>query len=223
MNRRIRRIPRPLATGLTGGALLLSGALLSGCSLLNPTPAEPTRSTVEEEAAVADEVVAALEPLTGEDAGIPDTEELFDTLIEAGYDEEDLETTRDSSPLGNEVPAKMFAVRVDEGCVIGEIRGGEATAELMAPTESTGSCLMGDVIRPEGVDAPSGEERDDDGDDNGAGHIPGEDINRSRTESPAPDDGSASADGGGSGAEGDDSGSQEEPDEGGPAPELGGN
>lgn len=175
--------------------VLMSGFALSGCSLIAPQAADtsPARST--EEPAVVDEVIAALEPLTGED-GHPDTQRLFETLIDAGYDPEDLESTLDVSPLGNEVPSKVFGVRAEEGCVVGEIRGGEAFAQLMAPSESTGACLLGDVERPEGVNAPAGEERTDGDADNGAGHIPGEDINRPRSDTSAPVEGDSGSDGG---------------------------
>src|SRR5699024_12364500 len=99
------------------------------------------------------------------------------TMLDAGYDPEQLEATIDESPLGNDVPSKMFGVRTDEGCVIGEIRSGKATAELMQPTESTGSCLFGEVERPKGVEAPKGEKREEAGDANGAGQPPGANIN----------------------------------------------
>lgn len=202
--------------------LLLSSLALTGCSLfqqpVGPGPVQPT-----EEPAVVDEVITALEPLTGDEEPLPNSQELFDTLIEAGYDAEDIETTLDESPLGNEVPAKMFGVRVEDGCVVGEIRGGAATARLMPPSESVDTCLFGAVERPEGVDAPSGEERGEDDSDNGAGHIPGEEINRPReeaTESPTEDSGGSGTDGGtggSGGGSGTDGGSGDGP------PELGGN
>ncbi|GAA4390329.1 hypothetical protein AB0I45_09260 [Brevibacterium sp. NPDC049920] len=208
--------------------LLLSSLALTGCSLfqqpVEPGPAQPT-----EEPAVVDEVITALEPLTGDEEPLPNSQELFDTLIEAGYDAEDIETTLDESPLGNEVPAKMFGVRVEDGCVVGEIRGGAATARLMPPSESVDTCLFGAVERPEGVDAPSGEERGEDDSDNGAGHIPGEEINRPReeaTESPTEDSG-GSGTGGGSGTDGgtggSGGGSGTDGGSGDGPPELGGN
>lgn len=177
---------------LSLGALTLA---LSGCSLLgiggdnsDPTPARtPTKPVAE-----VDKVVKALEPLTGDEEKVPSTKKFFTTMIDAGYDADQLEATIDDSPLGNDVPSKMFGVKTDKGCVIGEIRKGKATAELMPPTESTGSCLFGEVERPKGVKAPEGDKREKDGDSNGAGHMPGEDINGKdgASESPAPDEGS---------------------------------
>lgn len=153
---------------------------LSGCSLLGfggddsePAPAPTSAKPVAE----VDKVVKALEPLTGNEESVPSTKKLFSTLMDAGYDADQLEATLDSSPLGNDVPSKMFGVKTAKGCVVGEIRKGKATAELMQPTESTGACLIGDVDRPKGVKAPKGEKREKDGDSNGAGHLPGEDIN----------------------------------------------
>ncbi|PCC49842.1 DUF6993 domain-containing protein [Brevibacterium aurantiacum] len=174
------------------GALTLA---LSGCSLLglggddsSPTPARTPAKPVAE----VDKVVSALKPLTGNEDTVPSTKKFFTTMIDAGYDPEQLEATIDDSPLGNDVPSKMFGVKTDKGCVIGEIRKGTATAELMPPTESTGACLFGEVERPKGVKAPTGDKREKDGDSNGAGHMPGEDINGTDgpTESPSPDEGS---------------------------------
>ncbi|WP_240372141.1 DUF6993 domain-containing protein [Brevibacterium zhoupengii] len=174
------------------GALTLA---LSGCSLLglggddsSPTPARTPAKPVAE----VDKVVAALKPLTGNEDKVPSTKKFFTTMIDAGYDPEQLEATIDDSPLGNDVPSKMFGVKTDKGCVIGEIRKGKATAELMPPTDSTGACLLGEVERPKGVKAPTGDKREKDGDSNGAGHMPGEDINGKDgpTESPSPDEGS---------------------------------
>ena len=175
------------------GALTLA---LSGCSLLGfggddsqPTPVR----TPETPAAEVDKVISALEPLTGNEDAVPSTKKFFTTMIDAGYEADQLEATIDDSPLGNDVPAKMFGVKTDKGCVIGEIRKGKATAELMPPTESTGSCLLGEVERPKGVKAPEGDKREEDGDSNGAGHMPGEDINGKDgpTESPSSADGGA--------------------------------
>lgn len=172
------------------GAAALTLAL-SGCSLLGfgtEEPAPEPKKTQATPVAEVDKVLKALKPITGDKDSVPSTKKFFSTMLDAGYDPEQLEATIDESPLGNDVPSKMFGVRTDEGCVIGEIRSGKATAELMQPTESTGSCLFGEVERPKGVEAPKGEKRDEDGDSNGAGHLPGENINGEDdpTESPEP-------------------------------------
>ncbi|WP_349828959.1 DUF6993 domain-containing protein [Brevibacterium litoralis] len=182
-----------LRRSLCAAALACAGLAVSGCSVLMPTAADPTaqqsRTVSVEEAAVVDEVVAALEPVTGGD-GHPSSEKLFSTLQDAGYDPEDLEASSDASPLGNEVPSKMFGVRTEFGCVVGEIREGSARAELLPESDSNGACLFGEVDRPDGVEAPAGEDRSADGEDNGEGHMPEEDINGEPREDE--DDGSAS-------------------------------
>lgn len=187
------------------GAAALTLAL-SGCSLLgfgaDDSQPEPKKSHPTQVAEV-DKVLKAVKPITGDKDSVPSTKKFFTTMLDAGYAPEQLEATIDESPLGNDVPSKMFGVKTDKGCVIGEIRGGKATAELMKPTESTGSCLFGEVDRPEGVKAPEGEKRDEDGDSNGAGHLPGESINGedgpTETSQPSED---SSGSGGGSGSEG---------------------
>ena len=183
------RVPRLLAVVST------SALLLTGCSLFEREPNEP--EVVEsEEPAIVDEVAALMEPLLGDEESLPSSEEVFETLMDAGYSEDQLEATQDVTPLDTGVTSKMFAVHVDEGCVVGEIREGEVMARLMPPSESTDTCLYGNVERPEGAPEPSGEPRDEDGDDNGAGHIPGEDFSRQ-------DEGSEDGDTGDSGATGD--------------------
>ncbi|WP_350271249.1 hypothetical protein AAFP32_07280 [Brevibacterium sp. CBA3109] len=209
---------------LSLGALTLA---LSGCSLLGfggddsqPTPVR----TPAKPAAEVDKVVTALEPLTGDEDKVPSTKKFFKTMIDAGYDEDQLEATIDDSPLGNDVPSKMFGVKTDKGCVIGEIRKGKATAELMPPTESTGSCLLGEVERPKGVEAPEGDKREKDGDSNGAGHMPGEDINGKdgASQSPSPEGGSEGTSSQGTSADGSASEGPSEGSSSGEAPSLGG-
>src|SRR5699024_2634073 len=171
------------------GAAALTLAL-SGCSLLGigtDEPAPEPKKTQATQVAEVDKVLKALKPITGDKDSVPSTKKFFSTMLDAGYEPEQLEATIDESPLGNDVPSKMFGVRTDEGCVIGEIRSGKATAELMQPTESTGSCLFGEVERPKGVKAPKGEKRDEDGDSNGAGHLPGENINGADDETERPE------------------------------------
>ncbi|UVI37663.1 DUF6993 domain-containing protein [Brevibacterium spongiae] len=191
---------------LSAAALTLA---LSGCSLLgfgsDDSQPEPKKTQATPVAEV-DKVLKALKPITGDKESVPSSKKFFTTMLDAGYDKDQLEATLDASPLGNEVPSKMFGVKTDKGCVIGEIRSGKATAELVQPTESTGSCLFGEVDRPKGVKAPKGEKRDDDGDSNGKGHLPGEDINGADgpTESPQPTEDSTGSDSGSgtSGSEG---------------------
>ena len=181
------------------GAAALTLAL-SGCSLLgfggDDAKPEP-KTTHAAPVAEVDKVLKALKPITGDKDSVPSTKKFFTTMLDAGYEPDQLEATLDASPLGNEVPSKMFGVKTDKGCVVGEIRSGKATAELVEPTESTGSCLFGEVDRPKGVKAPKGEKRDEDGDSNGKGHLPGEDINGKdeQTETPQPSEDSPGSDG----------------------------
>ena len=178
----MRLVPVLGAAALT---LALSGCSLLGIGAEEPAP-EPTKTQATQVAEV-DKVLKAVKPITGDKDSVPSTKKFFSTMLDAGYEPEQLEATIDESPLGNAVPSKMFGVRTDEGCVIGEIRSGKASAELMQPTESTGSCLFGEVERPKGVKAPKGEKRDEDGDSNGAGHLPGENINGEDEPSESPE------------------------------------
>ncbi|SMY12789.1 DUF6993 domain-containing protein [Brevibacterium jeotgali] len=182
---------------LTGTVALL----LTGCSVFEREPAEP--NVVEsEEPAIVDDVTAVLAPLVDEEGALPTSASLFDTLMEAGYDADQLEATQDDTPLATGVSSKMFAVLLDEGCVVGEIREGDIFASLMPPSESTGTCLYGAIDRPEDAPEPSGEPREEGAGDNGAGHIPGEDFSGESED----DDSGDGADDGSDGGEGDSGG-----------------
>lgn len=182
---------------LTGTVALL----LTGCSVFEREPAEP--NIVEsEEPAIVDDITAALAPLVEEEGALPTSESLFGTLMDAGYEADQLEATQDDTPLDTGVSSKMFAVLLDEGCVVGEIREGDIFARLMPPSESTGTCLYGAIDRPEEAPEPSGEPREEGAGDNGSGHIPGEDFSGE-----SEDEGEGSTDGAGSSSDSSGSGS----------------
>ena len=149
---------------------------LSGCGLFmkESTPGPPKKQTKEKEAVVT-KVLKDVQPLTEID-GVPTSKQFFEQMLDTGYKPEDLEATIDRSPLDHDVPSKMFGIKVKEGCVIGEVRQGSVSGSLVEPNESNKSCLYGNVDRPEGVEAPKGEERADADKDNGVGHLPGDDM-----------------------------------------------
>lgn len=182
-------------------AIMGTAALLvSGCSVFERETAEPT-VVQSEEPAIVDDITAVLDPLVSEDDGLPTSESVFETLMEAGYDADQLEATQDTTPLDTGVSSKMFAVLLEEGCVVGEIRGGDIFARLMPPSESTGTCLYGDVERPEGAPEPSGEPQEEGARDNGAGHIPGEDFS-GESDDADEESGEGAGDGSDNGSEG---------------------
>lgn len=158
----------------------LAAALLSGCSLFG-SPSDPSGEPEGKQTAEVEKVLKAIEPLTKKD-GVPTSPETFDALEAGGYKSENIAATLDKSPLGHDVPSKVFAVKTKKGCIIGEIRDGGATAALYPKLKSNADCLMGDVDRPKGVKAPAGEKRSDSDDDNGAGHLPGEDMHKRKDE-----------------------------------------
>lgn len=175
---------------LTVAAIPLCAIALSSCELLGlggarddmPAPAVPEEQPPEVEQ--VREAVSSL--LEGESH--PSSDEIFSTLEDAGYEPDRLEATIDASPLENEVPSKVFAVRTDQGCIVGEIRAGDLTLLMQRSVESVEVCLFGDVDRPEGVEAPEGDPRTD-GEDGGAGHLPDESIETSEEPPPGGDGG----------------------------------
>lgn len=194
------RASAPSTVTLTVGALLF----LSGCGLWGGDEASQVPApTPTEQSDDVDKAIESLQSLAGEE-GLPKSKRLFDTLVDAGYKAEALEATMDASPLGNEVPAKIFGIKLKEGCVVGEIRDKKVTARLQREVVSTGTCLLGDIDRPEGVDAPKGEAYEEDAKDNGEGHRPDEDIN-----APMPGESGAPGDSGNGGSGDGDSGNED--------------
>ena len=166
--------------GARGAVVISSSSLaalvLSGCGLFG-SASEPEGGPAGKQTAEVEKVLKVIEPLTQKD-GIPTSEETLAVLQDGGYKPENIAATLDESPLGHDVPSKVFAVKVKKGCVIGEIRNGGATAALYPPLKSNKDCLLGEVVRPKGVKMPAGEKREEGSDDNGAGHLPGEDMHK---------------------------------------------
>lgn len=166
--------------GARGAVVISSSSLaalvLSGCGLFG-SASEPEGGPAGKQTAEVEKVLKVIEPLTQKD-GIPTSEETLAVLQDGGYKPENIAATLDESPLGHDVPSKVFAVKVKKGCVIGEIRNGGATAALYPPLKSNKDCLLGEVDRPKGVKMPAGETREEGSDDNGAGHLPGEDMHK---------------------------------------------
>lgn len=166
--------------GARGAVVISSSSLaalvLSGCGLFG-SASEPEGGPAGKQTAEVEKVLKVIEPLTQKD-GIPTSEETLAVLQDGGYKPENIAATLDESPLGHDVPSKVFAVKVKKGCVIGEIRNGGATAALYPPLKSNKDCLLGEVDRPKGVKMPAGEKREEGSDDNGAGHLPGEDMHK---------------------------------------------
>lgn len=154
----------------------LAALVLSGCGLFG-SASEPKGEPAGKQTAEVEKVLKVIEPLTHKD-GIPTSEETLKALQDGGYKPENIAATLDKSPLDHDVPSKVFAVKVKKGCVIGEIRNGGATAALYPPLKSNDDCLIGEVDRPKGVKMPAGEQREEGSEDNGAGHLPGEDMHK---------------------------------------------
>ena len=112
-----------------------------------PTPAPTTAPTpvgVDPAAgAAANDPVAraALEPLLAEDPR-PGGRAIVDALAAAGFDKAAMEVTADATPLGNPTDAVLFAVRLGEECLLGQVDGAGLTTSAQ-PVLGTGRCLVG--------------------------------------------------------------------------------
>ncbi|WGW10463.1 hypothetical protein LWF01_09895 [Saxibacter everestensis] len=146
---------------------------ITGCSGPAQEDAPPQQSQTtggaqsEGDSGDVETAKSALEKLAGK-SSLPTSKQLFDALQDAGFKDDQLEASIDKSPLGHDVPSKMFGIRVSDGCVIGEVREGKVSAELAQPIESLDSCLIGEVDLPKGVERKSGEPKSDDEKDSAA-------------------------------------------------------
>lgn len=127
---------------------LLATLVLAGCSAADPTP-QPTTGTpasaegstgAEDADPELDAFRAALE------GGSPaDPEALVAALEAAGFDRSAIERTRELDSLGAPVTFLEVAVRVDDGCLVGQVGDGEPMG--LRTSELGGErCLVGDVI-----------------------------------------------------------------------------
>ena len=111
---------------------------------LAPTPLAPTPDGVDPAAgAAANDPVAraALEPLLADDPR-PGGRAIVDALAAAGFDKAAMEVTADATPLGNAADAVLFAVRLGEECLLGQVDGAGLTTSAQ-PVLGTGRCLVG--------------------------------------------------------------------------------
>ncbi|PWB96975.1 DUF6993 domain-containing protein [Salinibacterium hongtaonis] len=79
------------------------------------------------------------------EGGATDGVSVVAVLVQAGWTKDQLEITADTTPLGNATDAITVAVRLPDGCLIGQW-GGEYSSSLM-PVLATGTCLVG-ATRP---------------------------------------------------------------------------
>lgn len=112
---------------------------------VSPTPTPtPTPVGVDPTAgAAANDPVAraALEPLLADDPR-PGGRAIVDALAAAGFDKAAMEVTADATPLGNPTDAVLFAVRLGEECLLGQVDGAGLTTSAQ-PVLGTGRCLVG--------------------------------------------------------------------------------
>jgi len=116
----------------------------ASASPLAPTPLAPTPVGVDPAAgAAANDAVAraALEPLLAGNPR-PGGRAIVDALAAAGFDKAAMEVTADATPLGNAADAVLFAVRLGEECLLGQVDGAGLTTSAQ-PVLGTGRCLVG--------------------------------------------------------------------------------
>lgn len=134
------------ATLTPGGSEVAGGSETPGTSGIpaSESPAESAASGAPEAPEVSDpEVDAFLAALEGASPADPDA--LVAAIEAAGFARGSIERTREVDSLGAPVTFLEVAVRVDDGCLIGQVGDGEPIA-LRADALGGGRCLVGDVI-----------------------------------------------------------------------------
>ncbi|GAA1505653.1 hypothetical protein BJ978_002842 [Agromyces terreus] len=147
------------ALAIAGAAL--SVLMLTGCSLFDQTPPEPTASSSArpkptDQASVPvglhpdlpaadnlpffDQVNQAVVAANATAAG----RDFIDALVAAGFDKAAMQVTSDQTTLGTEADSVQFAVLFNEECLVGQYgpkSGGYHGA--VQPALGTGGCLIG--------------------------------------------------------------------------------
>lgn len=127
---------------------VLASLSLVGCASPTVMDAAPTPTPAATEAAAPDPTTdAELEAFRGAlDGHAPsDAEALVDALEAAGFARSTIERTRELDSLGAPVTFMEIAVRVDGGCLVGQVGDGPPEA-IRAAALGGGRCLVGDVI-----------------------------------------------------------------------------
>lgn len=126
--------------------VMLASLMLAGCSAasppveVTPTPSVPGTAVTSAPDAELDAFRAAL---AGQRPTDPDA--LVAAVEAAGFAREVIERTRELDSLGAPVTFLEVAVRVDDGCLIGQVGDGAPLA-LRAAALGGDRCLVGDVI-----------------------------------------------------------------------------
>lgn len=112
-----------------------------------PSDSEPSPDETPSEGAAADPELDALRgALQGQSPADP--EALVAAVVAAGFERSAIERTRELDSLGAPVTFLEIAVKVDDGCLIGQVGDGDPMA-IRAEALGGGRCLVGDVL---GVD-----------------------------------------------------------------------
>ncbi|MCH1882917.1 hypothetical protein [Agrococcus sp. ARC_14] len=118
------------------------GVLTDGPDPATPESGEPATGTPATAAPDA-ELDAFRAALQGQSPADPDA--LVAAVEAAGFDRGSMERTRELDSLGAPVTFLEVAVRVDDGCLIGQVGDGEPLAQR-AGVLGGERCLVGDVI-----------------------------------------------------------------------------
>lgn len=158
----MHRRPGPRTAYAGAFALAMAALLLAGCTPSPPSdapstaaplpsataqpgdPPSPAPEFVEGGTADDNAPFARFVVQQRADAGgdRPTSEQVAEALAAGGFDRATLEVTADRTPLGLPTDVITFAVRVDDECIIGEVRGSAVTATVAALL-ATGRCLVG--------------------------------------------------------------------------------
>ncbi|UOW00670.1 hypothetical protein [Agrococcus sp. SCSIO52902] len=132
--------------------VLLASLVLAGCAT-SPGPAEPVPEASPEAGGPADapapsdegdEALAVFRSaLEGQSPSAPDA--LVAAVEAAGFERSAIERTREVDSLGAPVTFVQIAVRDGDGCLVGSVGEGEATA-VRASALGSGRCLVGEIV-----------------------------------------------------------------------------
>jgi len=148
-----------LAVGVLAASLTLAGCAAERDPIPSPTTAAPVDPLEQPRngPAVVPEFVEGgtaaenldyfafrLDALLAQD-GSPSSRELVEELVDSGFDRDGMEVTADTTPTGMAADSILIAVRMGEDCLLGQVAGGRAVADVGAVL-STGRCFVGRTL-----------------------------------------------------------------------------
>lgn len=147
-----------------GVVAIVVGLVLAGCAVEREPVPSPTADDfvdgITQPRLVDGEIPELIEGGTAEDnldyfvfrlealvaqVSQPSSRQIVDELVDSGFAKGAMEVTADSTPTGSRADSILVAVKLDDGCLLGQVSDSGLASDT-APVLSTGRCLVGRTL-----------------------------------------------------------------------------